>query len=88
MQLETIAGIVVGIIVLAPALFFTYETSEGQGVPLKLAKFVGLVLSAFPLIGLVLWRLCHGSVTGYGQRCGVMALIGVFLMVLSGGLGH
>ncbi len=59
MQLETIAGIVVGIIVLAPALFFTYETSEGQGVPLKLAK-----------------------------RCGVMAIIGVFLMILSGGLGH
>lgn len=88
MELETIVAIVVGVLVLAPALFFTWETSDGQGLALKAAKFLGLIASVFPLIGVALWRLRRDSESGYGQRCAVMAILGVFLMILSGTLGR
>ena len=85
MELEQIGAIVIGIIVLAPAAYFTYDTSEGDGILMKAAKFLGLVASAavWP-IGVVLWRFRSGYQSGYGERCGVMALIGLFLMILAG----
>ena len=85
LDLEDIARILVAVLVVAPAIVFTVETSEGNPILIKLAKFAGLVVSALPLIGYLLYRLGDRE-SGYSGRCGVMALLGVFLMLLAGAM--
>jgi hypothetical protein len=58
---------------------FTVQTSRGDTALLKIGKFLGLVVSIVPILGLLFYLVFKGRPSGYGERCGVMGLLGVLL---------
>jgi hypothetical protein len=68
------------------AIVFTVQTSRGNAVLVKLGKFLGLVVSIVPIVGLFFYLGFRRRPSGYGEKCGVMALLGVLLYgVISAG---
>jgi hypothetical protein len=67
----------IGLLVIA--VVFTAQTSRGDGVPTKVGKFLGLVLSVVPIVGLLFYVGFRRRPSGYGEKCGIMALLGVLL---------
>ena len=61
------------------AIAFTAQTSRGDKAVVKLGKFLGLVVSIVPLFALFFYLGFKGRPSGYGEKCGVMGLLGVLL---------
>jgi hypothetical protein len=64
-------------IIVVVAVSFTIQTSRGDNPILKIAKFFGMCISLVPIIGLILYLSTKGRPSGYGEKCGAMALIGI-----------
>lgn len=75
-------GLVYRLGLLVLVIVFTVQTSRGNSILAKGGKFVGLCLSIVPLIGLVLYVVARGKPSGYGERCGIMAILGMLLYAL------
>lgn len=67
----------VGLLIMA--IVFTVQTSRGDKALLKVGKFLGLVVSIVPLVALFFYLGFKGRPSGYGEKCGVMGLLGVLL---------
>lgn len=67
-------------------VIFTLRTSKGDPIPWKVAKFVGLFLSGFPIVGLLFFIVLRGWSSDYGGKCGLMAALGVVLAMIVQGL--
>ena len=65
--------------VLIIAIVFTVQSSRGDKPLAKVGKFLGLVVSIIPLVGVFFYLGFKGRPSGYGEKCGVMALLGVLL---------
>ncbi len=73
-------------IILAVMVSFTVQTSRGNAIPVKAAKFVGLFVSFMPIIAILMYVIFRGKPSGYGEKCGAMGLIGMgWYMVLQAG---
>jgi hypothetical protein len=77
-----LAGIAFRLALLVAAIWFTVETSKRDPILTKFGKFVGLVISAVPIVGLIMFVVFRRRPSGYGERCGVMAILGVILYVV------
>ncbi len=79
-----LAGIIViawvGILVTAGV--FTAQTSQADSILWKPAKFLGLTVSLVPIVGAIMWVIFKGRPSGYGEKCGAMAVIGVCWYVI------
>lgn len=75
----------VGLLIIAIA--FTVQTSRGDKPLTKVGKFLGLVVSIVPIAGLLFYIGFRGRPSQYGEKCGVMALLGVLLygIIMAGG---
>ncbi len=67
----------VGLLIIA--IVFTVQTSRGDTALSKVGKFLGLVVSIIPIVGLFFYLGFKRRASGYGEKCGVMALLGVLL---------
>jgi hypothetical protein len=67
----------IGLLIIA--VVFTVQSSRGETPLVKVGKFLGLVVSIIPIVGLLFYLGFKGRPSGYGQKCGVMALLGVLL---------
>jgi hypothetical protein len=65
-----------GLIVVA-VFVFTAQTSKGDNALLKIGKFFGMLFSIIPIVGLIMYLVARGRPSGYGEKCGAMALIGI-----------
>jgi hypothetical protein len=74
----------VGLLIIA--IVFTVQTSRGDTALTKVGKFLGLIVSIVPILGLFFYLGFKGRPSGYGEKCGVMALLGVLLYgIITGG---
>jgi protein-S-isoprenylcysteine O-methyltransferase Ste14 len=70
----------IGLVLIAVA--FTVQSSRGDKPLAKVGKFLGLVVSVIPIVGLFFYLGFKGRPSGYGEKCGVMALLGVLLYAI------
>lgn len=75
------AELVVCLVVVGLAVAFTIETTKGDSTVTKILKFLGLVASIAPIVGLVLFIVLRGAHRPYANRCGVMLVAGLVLSV-------
>ena len=72
--------IVVGVLVLAIAL--TAHWGGDTGISRKLIAFLGILVSACPLVAVVLYVICRRRAPRYANICGTMGVFGVVLGVV------
>jgi hypothetical protein len=72
----------------AVLVLLTAQASKGDSIPLKIAKFVGMLSSIVPVVGLILYLATRGRPSGYGERCGGMALMGLASYLVWTGLSQ
>lgn len=71
----------IGLLIIA--VVFTIQSSRGDKPLVKVGKFLGLVISIIPIVGLLFYLGFKGRPSGYGRKCGVMALLGVLLYAIT-----
>lgn len=64
------------------AIVFTVKSSKGEGVLVKIGKLFGMLFAIIPIVGLIMYVALRGRPSGYGEKCGVMALLGVVWFVV------
>jgi hypothetical protein len=69
-------------VIVATAIALTVKSSKYDGFLTKLAKLSGMLFSFVPIVGLIMYAGLRGRPSGYGERCGAMALIGVAWFVV------
>jgi hypothetical protein len=74
--------VLLGAVPVIIAAVFAAQSSKNDALPTVLAKFLGLVASMIPVVGLVAYFKGRGRPSGYGERCGAMALLGVAIYVV------
>lgn len=85
-NLWSIFSLLVFGLILVVAVAFTLRTSRGDNLFLKLLKSMGMFVSLIPLAGLIIYLSAKGRPSGYGEKCGIMALIGLgWYVVLQAG---
>lgn len=61
------------------AISETQSVSEQADRLSAFLKFLGLCISIVPIIGAIFYVAFRKKPSGYGEKCGVMALLGVVL---------
>jgi hypothetical protein len=80
---SAIVSLVLRLVLLLLVVSFTVETSKGDAVPTKIAKFLGLLVSIVPIIGLIMFVVARGKKSGFGERCAAMAVAGVIVYLVT-----
>ncbi len=70
-------------VALCLAIVFGVQTGARENVAWKLVKVFGMVLSVVPIVGIIQYFAFKGRRSGYGEKCGAMALVGVVLYVVT-----
>jgi hypothetical protein len=70
------------LVVLGLAWAFTIETAKGDGTATKILKFLGLVGSIAPIVGVALFFVLRRTHRRYADRCGLMLVAGLLLTVV------
>lgn len=82
-QAQAVVFLVLKLVVLGLAIVFAVETSRGDRVLTKIAKFLGLFISVIPIVGLIFYLFARGKKSGFGERCGGIALAGIALYAIT-----
>jgi hypothetical protein len=75
--------LLLSVVALCLAVVLGIQASSGDGIGWKILKILGVLVSIVPIIGLIQWLVARGKPSGYGEKCGIMAIVGVVLYVVT-----